>query len=121
MRRGTAILIAVVFALCLCACEWTVGTVRETLDNTGYTVTFDGWSGQATRTLALERNATLQVEIVREEGDIRLDISDTAGREAYSGNGLETGIFTVTVDGSGACSITISGQKAGGSIRIRPL
>ncbi|HML48635.1 MAG TPA: PPC domain-containing protein [Clostridia bacterium] len=104
--------------LCLTACENSQGTVTEKADNKTYALEFSGWTAERTYRWDLQQGDTLQVKIDPRGGDIRLDIRDENGTEAYTGNGMNARSFTVGIPETGTYRVTVSAQNAEGSVRI---
>ncbi|MHC1696409.1 MAG: hypothetical protein AB9835_14320 [Eubacteriales bacterium] len=71
--------------------------------------------------MSLNKGDEIQVEVVRESGDVSLSIRERDGGEVYSGNGLESGTFTVSVSGTGEYIVQINGHKATGRILLKKL
>ncbi|PKM73498.1 MAG: hypothetical protein CVU91_04205 [Firmicutes bacterium HGW-Firmicutes-16] len=109
--------------LTLTACTITKGSIiiRENMQGTGCEMEFNQWSAQNKCNLFLNKDDTLQVEIVSESGGIDLEIFGKYGAEAYTGSGLDTGIFTVTVSEADEYIIQISGKRASGKVILKNL
>ncbi len=122
MRRAAAFLALLsIAALSFLAVMGSKGTISEVYDKTRYTAEFSDWSAAAGRTLTLKQGNVLQVEIARAGGNIGLDIRGENGTEAYAGNRLSTGMFTVTAREAGEYVVEIKGVNATGSVAIRIL
>lgn len=123
MRRILSILTLALILLTLTACGATKGSIViiENMNGSGCEINFSEWTDQNKCELSLNKNDELQVEIVCESGDIALSICGENGQNAYSGNGLETGVFTVTVFEADTYMIGIAGKSATGSIAIQSL
>mgnify|MGYP007102228455 FL=1 len=61
----------------------------------------------------------LQVEVVREDGEIDLVITGKNGAEPYTGNDLESIEFTVTVSETDKYEVRITGKNATGKIMVK--
>lgn len=105
-------------AFYLTACESTQGTMTEKADDKTYALEFSGLTAERTYAWALNQGDTLQVEIDRRGGDIRLDIRKEDGQEAYAGNRLSSCFFTVGVPQTGTYCVTVLVQNAEGAVRI---
>ena len=105
-------------ALCLTACESPRGTLKEKADDTTYAIEFAGLTAERTYMWSLSQGDTLHVEINHRSGDIRLDIQSETGTEAYTGNRLTSGFFTVGIPETGAYRVTVSTQNAEGAVLI---
>ncbi len=61
----------------------------------------------------------LQIEVVHEAGKIALTVSGKNGSEPYTGNNLESGVFTVTVSETDQYEIRITGKDATGKVVVK--
>jgi hypothetical protein len=115
------LVIAIIFTLT--ACTITKGSIliRENMKGTGCEIEFKEWSAQNKCNLSLNKNDTLQIEVVCESGEIGLAIRGKNGSEAYTGSGLDIGIFTVTVSEMDEYVIQISGKSANGKVVLKNL
>ena len=123
MKRIIFILTLTVILLTLAACAAAKGSIiiTENIYGTGCEIRFSEWTEQNKCELSLDKNDELQVEIVCESGDIALSICGKNGREAYTGNSLKSGIFTVKVSEADTYVINITGNHTTGSIVIKDL
>lgn len=120
-KAGASLLILLAVILSFAWVNSPKGIVSESFDETGCTIEFAQWSGQSMHELSLNQYDELQVDTVCESGDIALDIRDKNGAEAYAGNGLDTGMFTVKAPQAGEYTIKVTGKKATGGIKINLL
>lgn len=68
----------------------------------------------------LSAGDALQVEILRDEGSISVEIIDDADREPiYQGDALATGTYPVEVPQDGSYEVWVTGYQASGSVHIR--
>ncbi|NLF28584.1 MAG: hypothetical protein GX592_11865 [Clostridiales bacterium] len=116
-KAGLTLLVLAIIALSFFAVNSPKGTVREEFSETGCRLEFDKWSERSNCELPLRRGDELRVAIVLESGTLALDIHD-GGTEAYTGNGLGTGTFTVKAPEAGEYVVVIRGDGATGSIEI---
>lgn len=93
--------------------------ILEDQNGTGFTMDFKEWSAKNNCKMYLNKGDVLQVEIVREDGEIALMVSGKNGSEPYAGNNLQSGIFTATVSETDTYDIRITGKKASGKVTIK--
>jgi hypothetical protein len=86
--------------------------ILENPNGTGFTMDFKEWSSKNKCELSLNKGNVLQIEVDREDGEIALLISGKNGSEPYTGNNIESGIFTVTVSETDKYDIRIAGKKS---------
>ena len=79
------------------------------------------WRGENKGQLFLNRDDVLQIGVTRESGVINLTVSGKKGSEPYTGNDLQSGIFTVTMSETDEYVIKITGDSANGSLAIKNL
>lgn len=103
------------------ACSATKGSIviLENPNGTGVTMDFKAWSSTNKCELSLNKEEVLQVEVIRESGDIALEIRGKMGSEPYQGNHLTSGMFTVTVHEKDQYVIRISGKNATGKVTVK--
>lgn len=123
MKRILSVIALIAIFLSLTACGAAKGSVsiEESANGSGCKIEFSQWSGSNKCELPLNKDDELQVEIVRDSGDIALTICGKNGSEAYTGKRLDTGMFTVKVSEAGECVVEITGKNATGSIAIENL
>lgn len=109
--------------LVLSSCAATKGSIviLENPNGTGFTMDFKEWSAKNKCELSLNRDDVLQIEVARESGEIALMVSGKNGGEPYTGNDLESGIFTVAVSETDEYVIRIAGEDATGKITVKDL
>lgn len=109
--------------LVLSSCAATKGSIviLENPNGTGFTMDFKEWSAKNKCELSLNRDDVLQIEVARESGEIALMVSGKNGSEPYTGNDLESGIFTVAVSETDEYVIRIAGEDATGKITVKDL
>lgn len=76
-------------------------------------------NGEDRHTMELRKSDTLHVDFVTEKGSIKLEIKAPDGAVLYSGNGTEVTEFTVTAPSDGGYLISVTAQRAKGTLRIR--
>lgn len=109
--------------LSVSACNLTKGSIviLENPNGTGSTMDFKEWSANNKCELSLNRGDVLQIEVVRQEGEIALKVSGEKGSEPYTGNHLETGVFTITVSETDEYLVQITGKDATGKVTVKNL
>ncbi|NLT95842.1 MAG: hypothetical protein GXW85_10000 [Clostridia bacterium] len=122
-RKQNIAIISLVMAMvvAITACSATKGSIviLENKNGTGFTMDFKKWSAKNKCELSLKKGDVLQVEVDRQDGKIALTISGKKGSQPYTGNNLETGIFTVTVAETDEYLIEISGKETTGKVIIK--
>jgi hypothetical protein len=113
------LVIAIIIALTACAPTKGGIVILENPNGTGFTMEFKEYSARNKCELSLNRDDEIQIEITRESGEIALTVSGKNGSEPYAGNGLESGIFTVTVSETDEYVIGITGKRATGEITVK--
>lgn len=93
--------------------------ILENPNGREFTMDFKEWSANNKCELSLKRGDVLQIEVVREDGEIALAVSGKKGSEPYTGNDLESCIFTVTVSETDEYLIRITGKKATGKVTVK--
>ena len=88
-------------------------------NETGFTMGFKQWSAENKCQLSLNKGDVLQIEVACEDGDIALTISGKNGSEPYTGNNLESFVFTVTVSETDIYDVCIAGNNATGKVSIK--
>jgi len=105
----------------LSACSASKGSIviLENPNGTGFTMDFKEWSSKNKCELSLNKGDVLQIEVVREDGEIDLMISGKNGSEPYAGNNLKSIVFTVTVPETDKYDIRIIGKNATGKVTVK--
>ena len=113
--------LAIILAL-FAACAPAGGiVVTESVSGTGCNMEFKKFSETQKCELALEAGDALEVEISRESGEISLSITGKNGSRVYTGNGLKSRSFTVTVSETDQYIVEVSGKRATGEIRVEKI
>ena len=121
MQKAIAIFVSLFMLLPITSCQRNGGTVREYRSETQYQLEFDRWSGESTHQLSLKKGDELKVDLICESGKLALTIRGESGTEAYTGNSLSTGMFTVKAPLEDSYIITVTGKKLCGSLDITNL
>ena len=113
----------VVAILLLSACAVPKGSivVLENHNGTEFTMKFNKWSEKSKCEMSLEKDDEFQIDVSRDDGEITLTISGKNGSEPYTGNDLQSGIFSVTVAETDEYVIRITGNDATGNVTIKNL
>lgn len=116
-----ALILAIVLAISACTATKGSIVILEDLDGTGFTMDFREWSDKNKCELSLNKNDEIQIEVVRENGEIALALKGKNGSEPYTGNNLESCVFTVTVSEKDDYKIEINGKDATGKVKVNNL
>lgn len=115
------LLIAAMLAFSSCSAAKGSIVILENIKGMRFTIDFKEWSAKNRCELSLNKGDVLQIEVARDNGVIDLAISGKNGSEPYTGNDLQSGIFTAAVLESDAYEIRITGKEATGKITIKHL
>jgi len=115
------VFIAIILVFSSCTASMGSILILENTNGTGFTMDFKEWSSKNKCELSLNKGNVLQIEVDREDGEIALLISGRNGIEPYTGNSIESGIFTVTVSETDKYVIRIAGKKATGMVKVKNL
>lgn len=113
------LVIAMIIAITACSTPKGSIVILENTNGTGFTMDFKEWSSSDKCELSLNKDDVLQVEVVREGGEIALEIRGKMGSEPYTGNHLESGVFTVKVSETDQYVIQITGKNASGKVIVK--
>ena len=116
-----ALLFALVFTSVSCSLSKGSIVIMEKPYGSCFDISLNTWSAKDTCRMSLNKGDEIQVEVVRGSGDVSLSIRGRDGGEVYSGNGLESGTFTVSVSSTGEYIVQINGHKATGRILLKKL
>lgn len=111
--------IAILIAISACSEQKGSIVILENPNETGFTMDFNDWSSKNKCVLSLNKSDEVQIETVREKGEIALAVIGKNGSEPYTGKNLESGIFTVTVSEPDIYEIRITGKNATGKVIAR--
>jgi hypothetical protein len=121
MKKNIFLPIMIAIIIVISACTASKGSILiiETPNGAGFTMDFNEWRSNNKCELSLNRGDVLQIEVVREDGEIALVIIGKNGAEPYTGNGLGSGVFTVTVPVTDKYEIRVTGKDATGKITVK--
>lgn len=107
--------------LSVSACNPTKGSIMifEKPNGNGFIMDFKEWSANNKCQLSLNGGDVLQIEVNREEGEIALAVSGKKGSGPYTGNHLQSGVFTVTVSETDEYFIRITGKDTTGQVTVK--
>ncbi len=86
-----------------------------------FTMNFTQFNSKNKCELSLLGGDVLQVEVTRDSGKIALTVSGKNGDEPYTGNDLESGIFTIAVSETDEYVFQITCKDATGKITVKNL
>lgn len=113
------VLIAVIIVIAnISAQKGSIEILKDT-DGKGLKADFKEWSASENCEISLNEGDVLHFEVLREEGEIELDLSGKNGSEPYSGNGVNLGYFTVTIQETDIYTLKIAGKNATGNITVK--
>ena len=113
------LVIAIIVSISACSAPKNSILILENPNGTGFIMDFKEWSSKNKCELSLNKGDVLQIEVVREGGKIALMVSGKNGSEPYTGNNLESGVFTVTVSETDRYAIRITGKNATGKVMVK--
>lgn len=113
------LVIAIIVSISACSAPKNSILILENPNGTGFIMDFKEWSSKNKCELSLNKGDVLQIEVVREGGKIALMVSGKNGSEPYTGNNLESGVFTVTVSETDKYAIRITGKNATGKVMVK--
>jgi hypothetical protein len=122
-RKNTILLLPLVIAVMIAftACSAPKGSILilENPNGKEFFIEFKDWSSNNECKLSLNAGDEIRVDVDREKGEIDLTISGKNGSEPYTGNNLESFLFTVAVSETDEYAIKIAGKKATGKITVK--
>ena len=123
INRFIILPMVVAVVLAFTACSATKGSIviNEKPFGAQFDITFNEWSGQNKCQMSLNKGDEIQVEIIRESGEVSLAIRGKNGSEPYMGNQFDSGTFTVTVPETDGYVIQLSGNNATAKIILTNL
>lgn len=95
--------------------------ILENPNGTGFTMDFKDWSSSNKCELSLGKDDVLQIEVVKDGGEVGLVIRGQNGTEPYTGNNLQSMRFTVRVSETDRYVFHIAGKNASGKITVKKL
>lgn len=93
--------------------------IFENGHGTGFTMDFKEWNGKNKCELSAKMGNVFQIEVALKSGEVSLAFSGKNGSKPYTGNNLESGIFTITVSESDDYVISVGGEAATGRISVK--
>lgn len=120
-KLTTGIALAAILLLSSCAAPNGGIVILENPNGTGFTMDFTRFNAKNKCELSLADGDVLQVEVTRDSGEIALTVSGKNGDEPYTGNDLESGIFTIAVSEADEYVFRITGKDATGKITVKNL
>lgn len=120
-KLTTGIVLAVILLLSACTAPKGSIVILENPKGTGFTMDFTQFNAKSKCDLSLDDGDVLQVEVIRDSGSIALTVSGQNGEEPYTGNDLESGIFTIAVSETDEYVFQITGKDANGKIEVKNL
>lgn len=111
----------IVALIVISSCVNGKGTVviLESPNGTGFTADFKDWGDNNKCELTLDAGDILQIELELGSGQIDLEICGKSGSVPYTGNLLESGLFTVGVSETDRYEIKLNGKNATGKIAVK--
>jgi len=113
--------IAALFLLSACAFVKGNIVVLKNKEETELTMELTAFNAGKECRLSLKERDTLQIDISLDSGSIGLEISGINGSQPYTGNDLESALFTVTVSETDEYVFRITGNGATGKVIITNL
>lgn len=113
--------IAILITITNCTAAKGSIVISENPDGTAFTMDFKEWSSQNKCELSLNAGDVVQIEVVREGGEIAFAVSGKNSSEPYAGNNLQSGVFTVTVSETDEFIFRITGKEATRKITVKNL
>ena len=111
--------ILIMFASLFFSCAMKAEFDGSSLKNRdSFLLDFRYMDGSDHHVLELEEGDILHVQLIKEQGSIRLRIEAPDGSEAYSGNGEAASEFLLEIRQSGSYAIYADGKHAKGSIHV---
>jgi len=120
-KIAAGIILASLLLLSACAAPKGSIVMLENPNGTGFTMNFNQYNGKNKCELSLADGDVLQVEVARDSGKIALTVSGKNGSEPYTGNDLESGIFTIAVSETDEYVFRINGRDATGKVIVKNL
>ena len=117
----TLLLLLITLVITLTACSAPKGSIviLEKPNEAEFSMEFNEWSSNNKCELALNKGDELQIEVIRENGRIALEICGKNGSVPYTGNNLISSIFTVKVAETDTYEIRITGKMATGKVLVK--
>jgi hypothetical protein len=122
-KQSVTMMFAIFIMMTLMACSQAAGmiVILEKANGKVFTMEFNEFNAKNKCELSLMKDDELQIEVSCEEGEVALTISGKNGSEPYTGNGLQSGIFTVTVSETDEYVFKMTGGNATGKVTVKNL
>lgn len=120
-KLTTGIILAAILLLSACGALNGSITIIEDLNGAGFTMDFTQFNAKNKCELTLADGDVLQIDVTRDSGKIALTVSGKNGSEPYTGNDLNSGMFTITVSEADEYVFQITGKDAEGKITVKNL
>lgn len=93
--------------------------ISKSVDNDCFSMGFYPLNSSETEVFELQKDNVIDVSLVVMKGSLDIDIGQEGKKPIYEGHCVELNSFQVTVPEDGTYFITVSGQKAEGSISFQ--
>ena len=120
-KLAAGIILAAILLLWACAAPKGSIVILENPNGTDFTMNFTQFNAKNKCELSLAAGDVLQVEVTRDSGEIAFTVNGKNGDEPYTGNDLESGIFTIAVSETDEYVFRITGKDATGKITVKNL
>lgn len=110
MKKILALLF-IIMTLLQTACTSNSGVIingHERNTATSLNMSYDKFTGVKKKTITLDDEATMNVDIKTDSGVLNLSVKGEDGKSFYTGTGLPTSNFQFSLDGAGNYEITIT-------------
>lgn len=118
--RGAACFCLAALLLLLSACGTVFRGEREVTDDR-YRLEIYELSGSDTHIFSLAEGDVLRVHFAIAGGQGRLTVTDSEGKELYSGNGEGIPNFALSIRKDGDVTVTLTGKGASGNLLVERL
>ena len=119
-KKTVILILGFVFLLAGCS-RGSYVTVKSVENNTASSMSmrYEKFSGTKARTVNLDDGElSIEVAVVTESGSLDLTITDTNGKNYYTGTDMETSAFIVRLDSPGKYVITLNADNHKGSYSV---
>lgn len=115
------LMIAIVVVISACSASKGSILILEDGQGTGFTMELKRFNTESKCELSIAAGDVLQVEVDHENGEIALIVCGKRGSEPYTGNNLQSGIFTFAVSEVDDYVFRVTGKDATGKITVKNL